>query len=227
MKVRTTLSQRTLRPYLRTESPTSNLPLKRSYGNVHVRDHDMNRTYAIGVDYGTSSVRAVVTDCLDGRLVGTSVFAYPSGEHGILLDPRDPHLARQNPADYLEGLRASVSGALDAAEREPEFSRDCVVGIGADTTGSTPLPVDAQNKPLALDPRWRANLAAHAWLWKDHTAAPRRIRCSCRSMRMCSAIRCTSPAHRKRRRSARRCRRRSRPEPQRADTMGSTPLRPA
>ena len=131
----------------------------------------MNRTYAIGVDYGTSSVRAVVSDCLDGRLVGTSVFAYPSGEHGVLLDPRDPHLARQNPADYLDGLRASVSGALDAAEREPEFSRDRVVGIGADTTGSTPLPVDAHNRPLALDPQWRANLAAHAWLWKDHTAA--------------------------------------------------------
>jgi L-ribulokinase len=131
----------------------------------------MNRTYTIGVDYGTNSVRAVVADCIDGRLAGTSVFAYPSGEHGILLDPRDPHLARQNPADYLTGLRESVAGALDAAEREPAFTRECVVGIGVDTTGSTPLPVDRQNRPLALDPRWSVNLAAQAWLWKDHTAA--------------------------------------------------------
>ena len=46
-----------------------------------------------------------------------------------------------------------------------------MIGIGVDTTGSTPIPVDAQNRPLALDPRWQANLAAHAWLWKDHTGA--------------------------------------------------------
>src|SRR3990172_8086382 len=57
--------------------------------------------FTIGVDYGTSAVRAVVTDCADGGLVGTSVFAYPSGTEGVLLDPDDPHLARQHPADYL------------------------------------------------------------------------------------------------------------------------------
>ena len=46
-----------------------------------------------------------------------------------------------------------------------------MIGIGVDTTGSTPLPVDAQARPLAMDPRWKDNLAAHAWLWKDHTSA--------------------------------------------------------
>lgn len=131
----------------------------------------MPSAFTIGVDYGTNSVRAVVADCADGRLVGSRVFDYPSGEQGILLDPRDPHLARQNPADYLEGLRVSVLGALEVAAREPGFSRDRVIGIGVDTTGSTPIPVDAHNRPLALDPRWRDNLAAHAWLWKDHTSA--------------------------------------------------------
>ena len=55
----------------------------------------------------------------------------------------------------------------------PGFSRDRVIGIGVDTTGSTPLPVDAQARPLALDPRWKDNLAAHAWLWKDHTSRRR------------------------------------------------------
>jgi L-ribulokinase len=128
--------------------------------------------YTIGIDYGTNSVRAVVVDCTNGRTVGTSVFAYPSGEAGVLLDAKDPHLARQNPADYLAGLRSSVTGALDAAgQAEPGFDAAAVIGIGADTTGSTPLPIDARARPVALDPRWQSNLAAHAWLWKDHTSA--------------------------------------------------------
>jgi L-ribulokinase len=128
--------------------------------------------YTIGIDFGTNSVRAVVVDCTNGRTAGTSVFAYPSGEAGVLLHPKDPHLARQNPADYLAGLRASVSGALDAAgQAEPGFDAAAVIGIGVDTTGSTPLPIDARARPVALDPRWQSNLAAHAWLWKDHTSA--------------------------------------------------------
>ena len=129
------------------------------------------RFYSIGVDYGTNSVRAVVVDTADGRVVGTKVFDYPSGEQGVLLDPKQPHLARQNPADYVEGLRVAVVDALKAAEGDPQFSRDRVIGIGVDTTGSTPLPVDAKARPLAMDPRWKNNLAAHAWLWKDHTSA--------------------------------------------------------
>src|ERR671910_3788618 len=121
-------------------------------------------TYTIGIDYGTNSVRAIVVDTGDGRVVGTTVFDYPSGDHGVLLDPKQPHLARQNPADYIEGLRVAIGGALKEADRSPGFSRDRVIGIGVDTTGSTPLPVDAQARPLAIDPRWKANPAAHAWL---------------------------------------------------------------
>jgi L-ribulokinase len=131
----------------------------------------MSAAFTIGIDYGTNSVRAVVVDCRDGRTVGTSVFDYPSGEQGVLLHSRDPHLARQNPADYLAGLRELVGRALAAAASEAGFSSDHVIGIGVDTTGSTPLPIDAHARPLALEPRWADNLAAHAWLWKDHSAA--------------------------------------------------------
>jgi L-ribulokinase len=127
--------------------------------------------FTIGVDFGTNSVRAIVVDCQDGRTFGTKVFDYPSGDRGVLLKATDPNLARQNPADYIDGLRASVKGALSAAERTPGFSRRRVIGIGVDTTGSTPLPVDGNARPLALDPRWRNNLSAQAWLWKDHTAS--------------------------------------------------------
>lgn len=130
----------------------------------------MASSFTIGLDFGTNSVRAVVVDCADGRTLGTHVFDYPSGDDGVIVDPRDPHLARQNPADYLEGVREATLGALAAAEGAG-FSREQVIGIGVDTTGSTPMPVDAKARPLALDPAWRDQPAAHAWLWKDHTGA--------------------------------------------------------
>ena len=127
------------------------------------------RQYAVGVDYGTNSVRALIVDVADGSEVATHVYNYPSGEHGILLDPKDPNLARQNPADYIDGFFKSVRGALKAAQKTPGFAAQNVIGLGVDTTGSTPIPVDRQGEPLAMDPKFQKNLAAHAWLWKDHT----------------------------------------------------------
>lgn len=129
------------------------------------------RFFTIGLDFGTGSVRAVVVDCADGRIIGTSVFDFPTGQGGVIVDAHDPHLARQNPADYLAGMKAAVPAALARAAGDPGFSHDRVIGIGVDTTGSTPIPVDAHMRPLALDPKWTANPAAHAWLWKDHTGA--------------------------------------------------------
>src|SRR5690606_641977 len=50
------------------------------------------------------------------------------------------------------------------------FSPDRIIGIGVDTTASTPLPVDARGVPLSMDRRFRNNINALAWLWKDHTS---------------------------------------------------------
>jgi L-ribulokinase len=127
--------------------------------------------FTIGIDYGTNSVRALVVDALHGREIASAVVDYPSGRDGILLDPSDHHLARQCPADYLYGLENAVRAALaQAAAADPAFSAADVVGIGVDTTGSSPLPVDEKNVPLALHARWQNHLAAQCWLWKDHTS---------------------------------------------------------
>ncbi|HUF64109.1 MAG TPA: ribulokinase [Verrucomicrobiales bacterium] len=126
---------------------------------------------AIGLDYGTNSCRSLLVDLDEGRELASRVFPYPSGEAGVLLDPSNPNVARQNPQDYLAGLAETVNGALaDARAADPGFSASDIVGIGVDTTGSTPLPVDRQGTPLAFDPRFRDRLAAQVWLWKDHTA---------------------------------------------------------
>ncbi len=128
-------------------------------------------TTTLGLDFGTNSVRALLVNCADGTELGTFVYDYPSGEQGVLLDPADPHLARQHPGDYLRGTEAAVRGAIAAArEAHPDFSPETVVGLGVDTTGSSPLPVDAENRALGLQAGFSENPAAQCWLWKDHTS---------------------------------------------------------
>lgn len=127
--------------------------------------------YAIGLDYGTNSCRALIVNLETGAEVASHVFGYPSGEMGVIGDPRDPNVARQNPADYREGLIESVTqGLAKARAADPEFSAERVVGIGVDTTGSTPIPVDQQGVPLAFNEAFKNNPNAQAWLWKDHTS---------------------------------------------------------
>lgn len=126
--------------------------------------------FTLGIDYGTNSVRALIVRCRDGCEFGSAVVNYPSGDQGILLDPRDHNLARQHPGDYIFGLEKSGREALEKARRQRGFSADAIVGIGVDTTGSSPIPVDEANVPIALSRRFRKNLDAQCWLWKDHTS---------------------------------------------------------
>jgi len=123
--------------------------------------------YAIGLDFGTNSVRAIVVRATDGRELGAAVFNYPHGDMGVVTDRRDPHVARQHPADYLAGIEATVTEALNQAGSDVTAN---VVGIGVDTTGSTPIPVDADGESLAFKAEYSDNPNAMAWLWKDHTA---------------------------------------------------------
>ena len=79
----------------------------------------VNNEYAIGLDYGTNSVRALIVDVATGEEVGTSVWGYAHGNEGVLLDPRNPNLARQHPADYLTGR-----GSHDQSPRSRRRRRD-------------------------------------------------------------------------------------------------------
>ncbi|MEI7900927.1 MAG: ribulokinase, partial [bacterium] len=127
--------------------------------------------YAIGLDYGTNSCRSLIVDLETGAEVASHVYNYPSGQMGVIGDPRDPNVARQSPADYRAGLiEIVVQGLVKATAADSAFSSDCVVGIGVDTTGSTPMPVDRAGVPLALLPAFKDNPNAQAWLWKDHSS---------------------------------------------------------
>ncbi len=133
------------------------------------------RKFSIGVDFGTNSVRAIVVDLEDGKEIATAVENYPGGEAGVLLDPKQPLLARQNPKDYVDGFYRVVTKAVDNARNIPAdgnggFDHRGIVGIGVDTTGSTPIPVDKNGTPLGMLPEFENDLDAMAWLWKDHTS---------------------------------------------------------
>ena len=125
--------------------------------------------YAIGLDYGTNSVRTLIVNIANGREVASAVWNYEHGTQGVILS-RDPNLARQHPADYVKGAEVTIKKALAQAKRAVRgFAPDQIIGIGVDTTGSTPLPVDRHGIPLAFDKRFAKHPAAMAWLWKDHT----------------------------------------------------------
>jgi len=126
--------------------------------------------FSLGIDFGTNSVRVLVVRCKDGKEYGACAVGYPSGRDGVLLDRRDHNLARQYPGNYLVALEKAVRSALAEASKKKDFSASDVVGIGVDTTGSSPMPVDAQNRALGMQPKWRQNSNAQCWLWKDHTS---------------------------------------------------------
>jgi len=128
------------------------------------------RKLTLGLDYGTNSVRTVLVDLAGGEESGSFVWEFETGEAGIILDSSDHNLARQNPADYLNGIEITVKEVLGQAKKaDKDFDTEQIIGIGIDTTGSTPIPVDKNGTPLAMKDEFKDNPNAHAWLWKDHT----------------------------------------------------------
>lgn len=126
--------------------------------------------YAIGVDFGTESGRALLVDVADGRELATAVHAYANG----VIDERlpdsnirlDVDWALQDPNDYLEVLKQAIPAVLAESGVDPGD----VIGLGIDFTACTMLPTAADGTPLCFLPEWRGH--PHAWtkLWKHHAA---------------------------------------------------------
>ncbi|CAK4836420.1 unnamed protein product [Aphanomyces euteiches] len=130
----------------------------------------MAKKYAIGVDYGTESGRALLVDLSNGDEVATHVTPYP---HNVIDETLpgsgrklEPDWALQHPADYIEVLRRSVPAVIKEAGIDPAD----VIGLGIDFTACTMLPIDANGAPLCFDDELKDN--PHAWvkLWKHHAA---------------------------------------------------------
>ena len=124
-----------------------------------------DQKYVIGVDFGTDSVRAILVSTQNGEILATEIFQYPRWKAGQYCDPLRNQF-RQHPLDHLEGLEHTIKEVVSASGTNP----DQIMGIGIDTTGSSPMAVDRAGRPLALSPEFSENPNAMLILWKDHTA---------------------------------------------------------
>ena len=132
----------------------------------------MSPKYAIGVDFGTESGRALLVDVADGREVATAVHPYKNGvideklpESGVVLEP---DWALQDPDDYIEVFKHAIPAVLKQSGVDPAD----VIGVATDFTACTILPTKADGTPLCALPAFRSR--PHAWvkLWKHHAAQP-------------------------------------------------------
>ena len=125
-----------------------------------------NRKYAIGIDFGTDSARALVVATDNGEEIASCVSLYKRWSEDKYCNPK-LNQYRQHPLDYIESLTEAVNGALSHCAKAVS---DGVVGLSFDCTASTPVLTDCEGTPLALLPEYAENPDAMFILWKDHTA---------------------------------------------------------
>ena len=126
--------------------------------------------YAIGVDYGTQSGRAVVVDLNTGNILAQSVKEYT---HGVMdeylpdgVTKLGPDWALEHPADYIEVLELTIP---DVLEKSGIKAAD-IVGVGIDFTACTLISVDKDGTPLCFKDEYKTNPHAYIKLWKHHAA---------------------------------------------------------
>ncbi len=122
--------------------------------------------YAMGVDFGTESGRAVLVDVSNGKEIASAVYSYSNG----VIDEKlpgtqirlEPDWALQDPQDYIRTFQNTIPAVLQESGVDPAD----VIGIGIDFTACTMLPVKADGTPLCALFEYREN--PHAWvkLWK-------------------------------------------------------------
>jgi L-ribulokinase len=125
---------------------------------------------ALGLDFGTESVRALIVDCETGIERAEAIRKYP---HGVITDrlpggksSLPPEFALQHAGDYVA---CAIEAIQEALKHVPAAD---IIGVGVDFTACTILPIKADGTPLQMLPEFKDE--PHAWvkLWKHHAAQP-------------------------------------------------------
>ena len=125
-----------------------------------------NRKYTLGVDYGTDSVRTMIIDTSNGKIMGQAVALYERWGKGMYCQP-ETNQFRQHPLDYIDGLKKAIKETIAPLSQEVI---DGITAISVATTGSTPIAINQEGTPLSMLPGFEENPNAMFILWKDHTA---------------------------------------------------------
>lgn len=128
-----------------------------------------NQKYALGLDFGTLSVRALLVNLENGEESAVSVKEYPHGVMDEFLPsgkklPND--FALQHPLDYVETMSEAIREILKTG-----ISAEEIAGIGIDFTACTVLPVRHDGTPLCTEEKYKDEPLAYVKLWKHHSAA--------------------------------------------------------
>ncbi|WP_417887867.1 ribulokinase [Zunongwangia sp.] len=123
------------------------------------------KSYVIGLDYGTDSVRAVLINAKSGEELASETYWYPRWKKQLYCNA-SLNQFRQHPLDHIEGLENTIKAVVSKSGIDGTL----VKGICIDTTGSSPVPVTEDGTPLALKEGFEENPNAMMILWKDHTA---------------------------------------------------------
>lgn len=124
---------------------------------------------ALGLDFGTESVRALLVDTT-GAERASAVTRYKHGQITQTLptsgEPLPHDFALQDPADWLEAAGAATRKAM----RDARLDAGQVIGIGVDFTSCTMLPALRDGTPLCKTDRFTSEKYAWPKLWKHHGA---------------------------------------------------------
>ena len=127
------------------------------------------KKYAIGLDFGTLSVRALVVDAATGQEMGASVQEYPHAVMDRSLPcgkPLGADWALQDAEDYICCMQKAIAGALN----ESGVSAEQIIGLGLDFTTATLVAVGRDGLPLSMQEKYRSHPHAYVKLWKHHAA---------------------------------------------------------
>jgi len=129
----------------------------------------MQNKVVLGIDFGSTAVRVLTLELESGKVLHSVEHAYEKGVNGVFTSDSDGLLARQSATDYINSMKKALKKA-EIENKKAGLAMSSVTGIGVDATGSTPLPVTKNMKPLSSLNQFKDNLNAYSWMWKDHTS---------------------------------------------------------
>ena len=125
--------------------------------------------YAIGIDFGSLSARALVVEVGTGEEIASHVSEYAHAVMDEVLPSGKklpPDWALQHPQDYINSMTEVIKTAIQNAS----IDKNDVIGVGIDFTACTLMSIKNDGTPVCFLDGYQDNPHAYIKLWKHHAA---------------------------------------------------------